>query len=96
MKNSRLTNQNESVMIAVWNLNGLDAERNDMKKQVNLWLPSEDVEALDRLASKQQRSRSNLVRIILGEFVRQHEGDKVVEEAGNGTTGNSLCTGDHI
>jgi len=75
---------------------GLDKERVKMtgKKQVNLWLPEEDVAALDKMAAAQSRSRSNLVKLIIAEFVRQHE---VVEtEAGGGTANAGLCTGDHI
>ena len=64
------------------------------KKQVNLWLPVEDVAALDKLAATQSRSRSNLVKLIIGEFVRRSEVAET-EESG-GTANASLCTSDHI
>jgi len=74
---------------------GLDKEnRMTGKKQVNLWLPVEDVAALDKLAATQSRSRSNLVKLIIGDFVRQHE---VVEtEESGGTANDSLRTGDQL
>ncbi len=64
------------------------------KKQVNLWLPAEDVAALDRLAAGQQRSRSNLVRLLIGEYVKRNE--VAATEAGDETTNTGVRTGDRI
>lgn len=64
------------------------------KKQVNLWLPANDVAALDKLAAAQQRSRSNLVRLLIGEYVKRNE--VATTEAGNEGTDISLRTGDSL
>lgn len=64
------------------------------KKQVNLWLPAEDVAALDRLATAQQRSRSNLVRLLIGEYVKRNE--VAATEAGNERTDAGVRTGDSL
>lgn len=66
------------------------------KKQVNLWLPAEDVAALDRLATAQQRSRSNLVRLLIGEYVRSHEAATVEAGTGNEATDAGVRTGDRV